>query len=176
MRFDPQVLAHLDFGAPQTSNYDVCATREIFFRLVTEFLGVIIAMNTIYKSLLYILALLTTGGCTAAHDVILESKDVQFFEVEELQTSPTKLRISGLAFKSAMSVSKITTKTDKSVIVVQVHLAIAKPGTSGSFAYELTVPSSVKEVRFGTTVAPIWQRRSSSTPLSETPSARPQSE
>jgi hypothetical protein len=29
MRFDPQVLSHLDFGAPQTSNYDVCATRMV---------------------------------------------------------------------------------------------------------------------------------------------------
>jgi len=29
MRFDRQILSHLDFGAPQTSNYDVCATREI---------------------------------------------------------------------------------------------------------------------------------------------------
>lgn len=47
------------------------------------------------------------------HDVVLESKDVQFFTVEELPgRRPTRLRISGLAFKSAMSVNKITTKRD----------------------------------------------------------------
>jgi hypothetical protein len=28
MRFYPQILTHLEFGAPQTSNYDVCATRD----------------------------------------------------------------------------------------------------------------------------------------------------
>jgi hypothetical protein len=38
-----------------------------------------------------------------------------------------------------MSVNNITTKTDDSAIVVLVHLALAKPGTSGSFAYR-TLP------------------------------------
>lgn len=93
------------------------------------------------------------------HNVLLESKDVQFFKVEELPGArPTKLRISGLAFRSAMSVSKITTKTDGAAIVVLVYLSLAKPATSGSFAYELTVPDTVNEVRFGSSPAPIWTR------------------
>jgi hypothetical protein len=25
----PQILSHLEYGAPQTSNYDVCATHQV---------------------------------------------------------------------------------------------------------------------------------------------------
>jgi hypothetical protein len=147
---------------------------ELFFRFVVQFLGVITAMKITYKLFAYIFALLITGGCAAVNDIILESKDVQFLKVEELQTTPTRLKISGLAFTSAMSVSKITTKANDSAIVIQVHVALAKPGTSGSFAYELPVPESVKEVRFGTGPAPIWKRGAppSSTPLAPASSGR----
>jgi hypothetical protein len=111
------------------------------------------------------LAFLMMGGCAKVFDRILEAKDVQFFKVEELRnTQPVKLRISGLAFNSAMSVRETTTKTDGSVIVVQVHLAPSKPGTSGSFEYELTIPDSVNEVRFGQDAAPVWKRSTSSPP------------
>jgi hypothetical protein len=120
-------------------------------------------MRTTYKFLGWFLAFLISGGCAEMHSTILEAKDVQFFKVEELQAAqPVKLRISGLAFNSAMSVKKITTKIDGSVITVQVQLALARPGTSGSFAYELTVPDSVSEVRFGKGTAPVWKRGGSS--------------
>lgn len=93
-------------------------------------------------------------------DVILEAKDIQFFKVEEVPgAQPIKLRISGLAFNSAMSVNKITTKViGPNILVVDVHLAHAKPGTSGSFQYELTVPDYISEVRFGNDMTSIWTR------------------
>jgi hypothetical protein len=139
---------------------------EFFFQLVAEFLGVVITMKTIYRFLFCILAFLMTGSCAVVHDSVLESKDVQFFKVEELpRARPTRLIISGLVFKSALSVNKITTKTEGSVTVVMVHLALAKPGTSGSFQYELPVPDSVDEVRFGSTATSIWKRGSSSVHL-----------
>ena len=119
-------------------------------------------MKSIYKCFLCILALLTVGGCAAVQNAVLESKDVQFLKVHELQAArPTRLKISGLAFHSAMSVNKITTKTEGSAMVVLVHLAIAKQGTSGSFEYELAVPDSVNEVRFGNSSVRIWKRRPS---------------
>jgi hypothetical protein len=130
---------------------------ERLFRLLAKFLGIGSAMEMNYRCALCIFALSVTFGC-AAQDMILESKDVQFFKVDTLQASPTKLKISGLAFKSAMSVKDITATTKESVIVVRVYLAPASSDTSGSFAYELTVPPSVNEVRFGTDTAPIWKR------------------
>jgi hypothetical protein len=79
--------------------------------------------------------------------------------VEAIPPTQSKiLRISGLAFKSSMAVKEITEDKKDSVVVVLVHLALAKPGRSGSFVYELTLPDSVKQVRFGTSTTPIWER------------------
>ena len=104
-------------------------------------LAVVELMRNIHKFALIVLALLAVGGGAAAYklysalnNTILESRQVLFFKVEEAsKTHPTKLIISGLAGTSAMSVSKITTKTEGLAITVMVHVALAKPGTSGSF-------------------------------------------
>lgn len=91
-------------------------------------------------------------------NVILEAKDVQNFRVEEVQGAhPTRLRLSGLAFNSSMGVRAITTKRDGAALVVLIHLSLAHRGNSGNFAYELTVPNSVDEVRFGRNATPIWK-------------------
>lgn len=100
-------------------------------------------------------------------DVILEPKDVQNFKVEKLPGTPTRLMLSGLAFNSSMGVRKITTKRDGTAVVVLVRLSLAHRGASGNFAYELTVPDSVNEVRFGHSVTTVWKR---GTPSSEVPS------
>src|SRR5258708_11291879 len=102
-------------------------------------------MKSLLRFLLCCPLIFSTGGCTFMHHEIIESKDVQFFKVEKLPGEhPVKVRLSGLAFKSAMSVTKITTKIEGSAIIVSVHLALAKPGTSGSFEYDLVVPDSVR--------------------------------
>jgi hypothetical protein len=100
------------------------------------------------------------------YNVILESKDLQYFNVEELPgTDPAKIKISGHPFYSGMAVRSITTKEDGSVAIVFVHLAaigLVDSKTSGIFEYELTVSDSVNEVRFGNSVVPIWRRGSPS--------------
>lgn len=132
-------------------------------------------MKTIYKlALFFLVVLLAVGGCRALYnmffDVILESRDVQNFKVEERPgTHPTRLKLSGLAFNSSMGVRKITTKRDGSAVVVLVHLSLAHRGASGNFAYDLTVPDSVNEVRFGSRTTPIWTRRASSAPTPNGP-------
>ena len=131
-------------------------------------------MKTRHKIGLCVLVLLAAGSSLALYklynmcfNVLLESKDIQYFKVEEVQaTRPTKLVISGLAFNSSMTVKKITTKTTGSAIVVLVYLALSKKGTS-SFAYELTVPDSVNQVKFGSSVTPIWKRGSPPDPPSK---------
>jgi hypothetical protein len=102
---------------------------------------------------------LLTGSCTGSSDTILEAKDVQFFKVEIVRSAtPVRLKISGLAFYSALSVRKITTRTNGHNMVVLVHLGLAKKGESGSFEYELTVPDDVMEVGFGNGAVTIWKR------------------
>lgn len=55
----------------------------------------------------------------------------------------------------------ITEKKDGATITISVHLAViglVKPKTNGNFEYELMVPKSVDEVRFGRTSTIIWKR------------------
>ena len=136
---------------------------EFLFWIVVKFVRIIVKMKSIYSILLCAIALVTSQGCSSMHDFVLESKDVQFFKVEALHDSPVRLRLSGLAFNSSMSVSRIETKTDSSVITVFVYLSVAKKGMSGSFSYDLAVPDSVNEVRFGNEATPVWKRSSVAT-------------
>ncbi len=120
------------------------------------------------KHYLYLFVLLAVVGCTAMYrlynalfDSILERSDVIFIKVEEVQgVHPTRLRIYGATSSSAISVRKIKTKTEESVIVVLVHAGLAKQGESGTFQYELSVPDSVNEVQFGHRSTMIWKRGS----------------
>lgn len=113
---------------------------------------------------LAIVAVLAVVGCGLLYsryfNVILESKDVQFFKVEEIPGSaPTRLRLSGLVFESAMSVRKITEEMKGTNVTVVVRVGLAKSGTSGSFSYELKLPDSIRTVSFGTDSTPIWTRK-----------------
>jgi hypothetical protein len=96
------------------------------------------------------------------YNVTLEAKDVQLFAVQQVREQPTTLRMSGHPFYSGMVIRSITTRTQGSVMTVTVHLALVglvKPNkSSGMLDYELTVPESVNEVRFGTSSTPIWRR------------------
>jgi hypothetical protein len=82
--------------------------------------------------------------------------------VEEIRDSgsPT-VRVSGSSGHSALSVKNISTKKDGSSVVVLVHLFLARRGTTGDFKYDVVLPDSVNEIRFGKDKAVIWQRRKS---------------
>jgi hypothetical protein len=117
-------------------------------------LTVVIAFAAMYR--LYI----------AAYDRILEPIDVVMFKVKEVPGAhPTQLKISGGVSSSAESVYKVTTKTKWATIVVLVHAGIAKKGTTGDVKYELSVPDSVSEVRFGHSSTLIWKRGASTAQL-----------
>jgi hypothetical protein len=100
------------------------------------------------------------GGCDLIREPVLESKDVLGLKVEDhgADGSSPRLKISGLAFNSSMAVDKITTVEKNGAITVLVHLFRARRGTSGSFTYDLAVPTSVNEVRFGEQETEIWHR------------------
>jgi hypothetical protein len=119
-------------------------------------------MKPLYKLAGFLFILLLLGGCMALYktffDVTLEPKDVQNFKVEKISAHPTRLRLSGLAFNSSMGISKITTKQNGSILIVLVHLSVAHRAASGNLSYELTVPDSVNEVRFGSSSENVWKR------------------
>jgi hypothetical protein len=99
-----------------------------------------------------------TAGCGAPHRV-LELKDVQFLKVqEEPAGSPRALRVSGLAFHSALAVDGIHVLENGDVRIVEIPLVAARPGLSGSFEYVVEVPASVQEVQFGRKHAILWRR------------------
>lgn len=120
-------------------------------------------MKVAYKlALLALLVLVIAGGYRVYNmlfNVILEARDVQNFRVQEVQEKyPTELRLSGLAFNSSMGIRNITTEKYGPVLTVLVHLSLAHRANSGNFDYQLTVPDSVNEVRFGRSSVAIWKR------------------
>jgi hypothetical protein len=90
---------------------------------------------------------------------ILEYRHTVGLKVEELHPAGSDVvRISGRAFHSALAVKKITCERDGSSIAVFVHLFVTRGGRTGSFVYDVPVPASVTEVRFGPERAVIWRR------------------
>jgi hypothetical protein len=111
------------------------------------------------KCMVFILTLFP-AACSANNKVILEHKDVQFFKVDEITRKETiTLKISGLAFHSSLAVSDIKTEEKASSLLVFVYLTPAREGLSGSFSFEIQVPDSVKDVRFGNDNTVIWVRK-----------------
>jgi hypothetical protein len=99
-------------------------------------------------------------GVTACQrQTVLEHKDVQSFRVVELNGHPQQtIRISGLTFKSSMSVRRIETRERANSIIVLVFIGLAKENESGSFSYDLILSPSVQDVRFGDNEIVIWRR------------------
>jgi hypothetical protein len=115
---------------------------------------------TTRATIILVTTVAASWAAARASQTILAHKDVQFFKVVELPgRKPTALKISGLAFYSALAVEKITTDIEGRSLTVNVYLCLARPGLSGSFDYELSVPDSVHEVRFGSEKVVIWKRK-----------------
>lgn len=115
-----------------------------------------------FSQLLFVFLMLCMTACSAGTKMILEYKDVQFPKVQETKNNNSvSLNISGLAFHSSLAVSNIETRIENHSLMVYVNLIIAKEGLSGSFSYELAVPNSIDEVRFGNEKILIWSRSKS---------------
>jgi hypothetical protein len=114
------------------------------------------------KSLLILFPPFLLAACTHHGDVLLNAKDVQFFNTKEIfSPSPlvTKLNVSGLAFHGSLAVREITKTEEGDGCTILVHLVAAQQGLSGSFHYELSLPSKVNVVYFGEDKTVIWKRK-----------------
>ena len=106
-------------------------------------------------------AVLAVAGVAAYarwYSFVLESKDAFRLNVLETHdTTGTVVRVSGIC-GPALSVKKITTKSDNATILVLVHAMLTRSGTQGWFEYDVPVPDSVSEIRFGKSKTLIWAR------------------
>jgi hypothetical protein len=114
--------------------------------------------RTVLKILMiYILGI---GACAGLNAMTLEFKDVQSFSLsEDRNDGLLSLRISGLAFHSALAVERVETITKDDTIVVKVLLVPARSGLSGRFDHTVSVPSKIQRVVFGENGYQIWPKR-----------------
>jgi hypothetical protein len=94
------------------------------------------------------------------HTSVLDRKIASLHVVELQHGKFAVVRITGLSGESACSVKKITSHVEDGTITVFVHLFLARKGTTGSFQYDVHVPESVNEIRFGKKRELIWSRES----------------
>src|SRR5947207_3424183 len=102
--------------------------------------------------------LLSLVCCSCDKDtMILELKDVQNFQCTEKQQA-TALQISGLAFHSALAIEKMTSKRRDQDLIIELHLVRARRDLSGSFDFNIPVPTGVTRVLFGKERREIWKK------------------
>ncbi len=96
------------------------------------------------------------------YNLPIEARLISNFNVEQVRSaSPVTLNMSGQPMYSGMVVRNVTIKTRGSVMFVTPHLALvglAKPIAQGAFEYQVVIPDSVDEVRFGKPAIPVWKR------------------
>ena len=110
-----------------------------------------------FQHLCLVSILLAMTACQ--RETVLKYKDVQSLSVVELSgEGQQKIRISGLAFMSAMSVRRIATRSNGSSVTVLVFIGPVREGQSGSFSYDLIVPPTDRDVRFSEDQVVIWRR------------------
>lgn len=89
--------------------------------------------------------------------MIVEAKDVRFFEITEIPTSEgPAVKIRGLVFHSSLAVDHLDARRSGEDVVLEVFLTPARQGLSGSFSTNVPLSSGVKRILFGPSAAQIW--------------------
>ena len=106
--------------------------------------------------------ILEIGILFLATPTVVEWKNVQLRRVVEHDGDHgLKLRVSGLAVNSALSISKIETRwesTSSLVLLVDLGVDLYSSTSSKYFDYDVSISSAITEVRFGKDRAVIWHR------------------
>lgn len=109
-------------------------------------------------SVLVAVVALPTGasGCSLRRQV-LEYKDVGQFSIEEVRYGKARsLRLSGLAFHSALAIDGHEEVMRGDELRVRIFLRLARRDMSGTFDFVVDIPCGVREVRFGDEGHRIW--------------------
>src|SRR5436309_599531 len=89
-------------------------------------------------------------GCTAVRGKILERKYVVSLKVvDDSASSRPRITVSGSVFHSSLAVASMKSEVHGGAIDITIYLLLVRPGLSGDFSYEVPIPASVNEVRFG---------------------------
>ncbi len=110
------------------------------------------------KSGMLLSSLLVMLGC--GKTMIVEAKDVKFFEMAPSTTPDgvVAVRLRGLVFHSSLSVKHIDMHAEGDAMQVNVELAPATKGTSGSFDIEVPLLNGSKRITFGPDKTQIWSK------------------
>ena len=113
-------------------------------------------------ALVSIIGLAAYNAYSAFYNHIMEKSEAWHLKVEEVNgTHPLQLRIMIDPLGSAPIIRGVSVKTHGAEMTIMYHLALsglAKPNLTWGEVYVLTVPDSVKDVRFGRSNELIWQR------------------
>lgn len=100
---------------------------------------------------------------SALYDHIMEKSEIWDLRVEEVSgTHPLQLKITTDIRNGFQIVRSVSVKTHGDEMTIFYHLALAgrgKPALYWGLPYTVTIPDSVKELRFGHREEVIWQRR-----------------
>lgn len=89
--------------------------------------------------------------------MIVEAKDVRFFEVTEINNaSKHTVHIDGLVFHSSLAVEHIESHRGVEEITIEVLLTPAKKGLSGRFTVDVILDGNVRRILFGPSAVQIW--------------------
>ena len=91
--------------------------------------------------------------------MIVEEKDVKFFEVKELSAFPNSfVRIDGLIFHSSYVVDEIKIINEDRKAIVLVSIIPTKPKLSGRFKIDVPIGNDIDKIEFGNSRAQIWSK------------------
>jgi len=112
-----------------------------------------------------IIVLLILGGTAYMlwwHTIMLETRSVaKLTVVERTRSEVTVVHVSGLCQEGAYVIKRVVATVEGSSVNLFVYAVLLRPGATGWFEYDVTVPASVNEIRFGKDKVVIWTRRAS---------------
>lgn len=113
------------------------------------------------RSISCALLLLLSASINCTEQNLLEYEFVlSFKQVESVKNGRPHLKITGHLGHSALTISKIETKTAGNTLVILAYLRLVAGGApSVPLAIDLDVPDQVDTVLFGKKEYPIWKRK-----------------
>ena len=84
------------------------------------------------------------------HVIVLETRSVVKPKVVEHSCSEaTVVHVSGICEEDAYVIKRVVATVEGPSINLLVYAVLLRPGAIGRFEYDVTVPASVNEIRFG---------------------------
>lgn len=118
------------------------------------------SLSNLLCYVLGVFSILITGILYAQeNDMILELKDIQFFQVQEIKSLPVKIKLTGLVFHSSLGIKDVKKSENDGTMRIMIHLVpVTTTGLSGNLDNVITIPKSIDKIVFGNDGVVIWNR------------------